>query len=147
MNNFWIFKFFLVSVFFLFNVYMGFFNNDLSTLQASMHALFAGVALLSLGMCVYHDASHFALYARSFEKNDVFARIMGSLFFWRSELWMMHHSFRHHTYTGDTNLDPDVVNYQPVIRKTELTPKKKYLPIPACILPFLTTIFLLVFPG
>lgn len=63
MNNFWIFKFFLVSVFFLFNVYMGFFNNDLSTLQASMHALFAGVALLSLGMCVYHDASHFALYA------------------------------------------------------------------------------------
>lgn len=38
---------------------------------------------------------------------------------WKSELWMMHHSFRHHTYTGDENLDPDVINYTPFIRKTD----------------------------
>lgn len=43
---------------------------------------------------------------------------MGALFMWRSELWMLHHSFRHHTYTGDVKLDPDAINYQPIIRKT-----------------------------
>lgn len=44
---------------------------------------------------------------------------MGALIMWNSELWMMHHSFRHHTYTGDENLDPDVLNYHPFIRKTD----------------------------
>lgn len=74
---------------------------------------------MALAFCIFHDASHFALYSRNFEKNNAIAKIMGALIMWNSELWMMHHSFRHHTYTGDENLDPDVLNYHPFIRKTD----------------------------
>jgi len=69
------------------------------------------------------------------------------MLYWRSELWMMHHSFRHHTYTGDEELDPDVRNYHPFIRKTNRLSKEKYLKFPLNILAYVATFFLWVFPG
>lgn len=63
---------------------------------------------------------------------------------WKSELWVMHHSFRHHTYTGDENLDPDVLNYTPFIRKTDRVSAKKYVKFPYNLIPYVATFVLWV---
>lgn len=66
---------------------------------------------------------------------------------WHSELWMVHHSFRHHTYTGNENLDPDVLNYHPFIRKTDRVDEKKCFKVPQKFLAYYASFFLWVFPG
>lgn len=62
-------------------------------------------------------------------------------------MWLMHHSFKHHTYTGDPERDPDVINLKPYVRKTTTEPKNKYYNIPKIVLPYITAFFLWVWPG
>lgn len=109
--------------------------------------MIAGTCVIAVGMCVFHDSSHFGLFRKNIAGNDVFTRVFGALLMWRSEMWMMHHSFRHHTYTGDENLDPDVMNYHPIVRKTDRIDRKRVLNFPFNIIPYLITYFLWIFPG
>ena len=59
----------------------------------------------------------------------------------------MHHSFRHHTYTGSPDLDPDVIHMRPFIRKSTQTKLKNYSKIPKAFLKIITVFYLTVFPG
>lgn len=77
----------------------------------------------------------------------MFSKIIGAILLWHPELWMKHHAFRHHAYTGDENLDPDVLNYHPFIRKTDRVDPKKYMKFPHNLIPYITCFVLLVFPG
>lgn len=130
------------------NIYYAFFANDISVPRAMIHAVLAGTSLLGLGFCIFHDATHFALYGgKNSYKNDIIARIVGAMLLWSTEMWMVHHAFRHHAYTGNVDLDPDLLNYQPFIRKTARALKNKYMNIPYKILPYVATFALSVFPG
>lgn len=100
-----------------------------------------------VGMVVFHDSSHWALFRKNFGKNDVFTRIIGALLYWRSELWMQHHAFRHHTYTGDAKLDPDVMNYHPFFRKTDRIDRKRVINFPFNLIPYIATFVLWILPG
>jgi len=44
----------------------------------------------------------------------------------------MHHSFRHHTYTGNPDLDPDMIHtdMKPAIRKNSKTIISQYIKVP-----------------
>ncbi|KRX05534.1 Cytochrome b5-like heme/steroid binding domain [Pseudocohnilembus persalinus] len=145
-NAFWFTKVSIITILYLASLYFSFFTNY-STKLTCLISFISGWLLIAVGMCVYHDASHFALFQRNFEKNDVFTRIVGAFLLFRPELWMTHHSFRHHAYTGDENLDPDIINYQPFIRKVDRVPAKKYMKYTNKILGLVTCITMWLLPG
>jgi len=62
-------------------------------------------------------------------------------------MWLKHHVFRHHTYTGDAELDPDAINFKPYIRKTPFEPVRKYAKIPKSNMKLFSFIYLAIFPG
>ena len=59
--------------------------------------------------CSLHDYSHSAVFSKTISKegDEVLSRISYALILWKHELWKMHHVVRHHSYTGNTELDPD----------------------------------------
>ena len=59
----------------------------------------------------------------------------------------MHHTYRHHAYTGNSELDPDKINSQPFYRKTDKISKKKYYYIPKSIFNYTVNFINLIFPG
>jgi fatty acid desaturase len=77
----------------------------------------AGSSLIMVGFTAMHDASHFALGARDSWKNKFALRVWNSLALWDSGKWLYHHMIRHHSFTGDVNLDPDVIHSRPLVRK------------------------------
>mmetsp|Transcript_12943 Transcript_12943/g.29207 ORF Transcript_12943/g.29207 Transcript_12943/m.29207 type:complete len:500 (+) Transcript_12943:94-1593(+) len=86
----------------------------------------AGVALISWGFVMMHDASHFA-FTRSPAANEVAAKLWNTVAYWDSDLWEIHHAFRHHSYTGTFGLDPDMDHAVPLIRKTSQSDAELYM--------------------
>ena len=62
-------------------------------------------------------------------------------------MWAVHHTFRHHSYTGNSELDPDMINTTPFFRKSIKELKGKYFNVPYVILPHVVNFILFVFPG
>eukprot|EP00811_Abedinium_folium_P025527 NODE_3647_length_2004_cov_10.725093.p1 GENE.NODE_3647_length_2004_cov_10.725093~~NODE_3647_length_2004_cov_10.725093.p1 ORF type:complete len:544 (+),score=85.55 NODE_3647_length_2004_cov_10.725093:160-1791(+) len=75
-----------------------------------------GHLLFQLGFNVQHAGSHFSL-ARGQNLNMRASRIMTGWAQWNHGLWMYHHTYRHHTHTGDPKRDPDVVALRPLLSK------------------------------
>jgi len=83
-------------------------------------AVGSGIGSVLLLFNLLHDASHGAL-----SKNPAINMIgimYNSVLFWNPWLWMQHHVFSHHSYTGIMRLDPDIVNSKTLIRKHGETP-------------------------
>jgi fatty acid desaturase len=80
-------------------------------------AAVAGSTLFMVGFGAMHDASHYALGTRDSWKNHLVMRLWNSVAHWDSGKWLYHHMVRHHSFTGDLELDPDVVHAAPFIRK------------------------------
>jgi fatty acid desaturase len=59
--------------------------------------------------------------------NRFWLKFWTSLALWSAPLWMMHHSVRHHAFTGNPDLDPDAQHAKPFIRKNLEAPRKKYV--------------------
>jgi fatty acid desaturase len=78
--------------------------------------LISGIEVIILGFFVMHTASHGAL---SFNPwiNNLFTYLWCNFAYWNHNLWLQHHVYGHHSYTGLYGKDPDVRNYYPFARK------------------------------
>jgi fatty acid desaturase len=78
---------------------------------------FSGLLAVSLGFSLFHTASHSGL-SRDWRVNDFWSFVWGDLTlgFFRS-MWLLHHVYGHHAYTGVMRKDPDLANAQPIARK------------------------------
>ena len=79
-------------------------------------ALVAGHVHMSIGFVVMHDASHSAISSNPLV-NFALSWMWNTLSCWDYRLWHKHHVFRHHSFTGDTERDPDTVHLTPFLRK------------------------------
>lgn len=86
-------------------------------------AILSGTLTEMIGFCLMHDSSHNAV-----SKNPTI-NYMGtwwsSWMFWNNWVWLQHHCYGHHSYTGIFAKDPDVHNAELFVRKNERTKKKK----------------------
>lgn len=78
--------------------------------------LFGGFMHISTGFITMHDASHFAVTHRP-GLNSFLSRLWNSLSCWNHYIWLKHHVYGHHSFTGDGKLDPDAKNSRPIFRK------------------------------
>ena len=92
-----------------------------STCGALAAAVLAGMLNVSVGFVVMHDASHSALSGYPVVHEQL-ARWWCALSLWDDRLWFKHHVHRHHSFTGDHKLDPDVLHLMPFIRKHSMGP-------------------------
>lgn len=75
-----------------------------------------GLCIISLAFNVLHDSSHYAI-SKNYKINEFISKVIQCLVLWNHYLWFRHHVYAHHSFTGDTKMDPDVSNYKPFIRK------------------------------
>lgn len=104
-------------------------------------SFFYGAVVKMISFCVLHDGSHGAISKRGWI-NEKLSIIWNSFVFWGHWLWLQHHIYGHHSYTGIYLKDPDVVHYLPFLRKSEDAPhfslnrfQDKYWPILVSIWP------------
>lgn len=142
-NNFWIVKniFFLMS--YLYFMYSAFLSNMNFSFQL-LSGLISGVLLSVLGFNVMHDGLHFALFCNT-NLNWVFGSIVNDWLLWNPTIWFYHHTYAHHSYTGDEHKDPDMRHLRPVARK--YFNDNKILRSVRKIQHYLVTIFSCIFPG
>ena len=62
-------------------------------------------------------------------------------------MWAVHHAFRHHCYTGNSELDPDMINSTPFYIKSIKLEKRRFLNVPLIMLTHFVNIVLFIFPG
>lgn len=116
-NVWWNIKVSFLSLVYVTSFLLAFFvpNVPLSPIVAAV----AGSSFIMVGFTAMHDASHYALGVRDSWKNKIVLRVWNSLALWDSAKWLYHHMVRHHSFTGDLKLDPDVVHAAPMIRKNK----------------------------
>jgi fatty acid desaturase len=76
-----------------------------------------GFMTMSFAFNTFHDASHFAIAAKNWKLNEIILRITSSLVFGNHEFWYIHHTFLHHSYTGDVRYDPDTFCFKVLTKK------------------------------
>ena len=110
---------------------------------ATAHPLIAAVTGflgISLGFSVFHAASHAAI-SENPQVNKWLTFLWGDFHFFHYSLWMHHHVYAHHSYTGVHRKDPDIGNAAILVRKHE---KSKVRPAHRfqkyTTLPFLTIV-------
>jgi len=104
-----------LSFFFFQWLYLFYLTNPFLIL---LFSFFSGITIISLGYNVLHDGSHYAISERPFI-NQISSRIIQSLLLSNHKLWSYHHCIRHHQYTGNYELDPDMRNSSPFFRKSD----------------------------
>jgi len=148
-NNWWLVKSIIQAHFFLIPFILAFYSNYTFTYRL-IYACIAGHMITQFGFGVMHDASHFAVSKNKYI-NEFLTSSWNAIAFWDAQLWMRHHVYRHHAFTGDLNLDPDVIHFKPFIRKSICEDSSKYWSIsklyPKTIALFTTCIFPGMFIG
>ena len=86
-------------------------------------SLLSGLSLVFLGYNILHDGSHYAISNYPIV-NNYCSKLIQSLLLWNHTLWTYHHCIRHHQYTGMIEYDPDLINSNPFLRKSELIKPK-----------------------
>ena len=145
----WAIKSIIQGTLFLMSFIYAFYGNY-NIVYRMFFAAFAGHMILQFGFCVMHDGSHSAISKNKYI-NNFCTDIWNALAFWDSQLWMKHHVFRHHAFTGDNNKDPDVIHFKPYIRKSEKEPENRYWRVaklyPKTVALFATSVFPGMFIG
>ena len=83
-----------------------------------LFAALAGIVMEQFHFCSMHDGSHSAVSKRPII-NILYTNIT-YWFFLDTWIWLRHHVYGHHSYTGIYNKDPDLVNTKPWVRKHEI---------------------------
>jgi fatty acid desaturase len=120
------------------------------TVARAVCAALAGVVYIQIGFKTMHDASHFALAAKSPRLNEWPAMAWNAFMLWRYDMWQTHHVYRHHAFTGHPDLDPDLHHAKPFIQKHfELNPTHsgKYMKIPQQFVAAWTCLVVFLLPG
>ncbi|CAM9134782.1 unnamed protein product, partial [Scytosiphon promiscuus] len=110
-------------------------------------AVLAGALLQSFSFCTLHDASHYGLLFKRPRVQEVVSRVCNAWTLWHHGLWVMHHVYGHHSFTGDPDRDPDLVHARPYLRKSVLAPEDQYDPFLVRWQRFLAPLFMMVMPG
>lgn len=134
---------FSIFVFFFFNSFYVHSNNMIYRCFSSG---ISGHFIIQVGFCVMHDASHFAVSNKSYI-NEFLCNSVNAIFLWDGPLWLQHHAFRHHAFTGDKDLDPDTIHFKPFYRKIKDDNGKKYLQISKKFPKTITLFTSCIFPG
>lgn len=124
-NTFWLVKIIAQILLYIIFSYIAFFSIVHYWLRI-MFAALAGHMLVQWGFTVMHDASHNAI-SKSPIINNILCRVWNSIGLWDSSLWMIHHVYRHHTFTAIHKLDPDTIHLRPFLKKIESDPNNKYI--------------------
>ncbi|CAM9743159.1 unnamed protein product [Ectocarpus sp. 4 AP-2014] len=110
-------------------------------------AVLAGALLQSFSFCTLHDASHYGLLFKRPRVQEVVSRLCNAWTLWHHGLWVMHHVYGHHSFTGDPERDPDLVHARPYLRKSILAPAEQYDPFLVKWQRFFAPAFMMVMPG
>eukprot|EP00011_Vannellida_sp_DIVA3-517-6-12_P005720 CAMPEP_0114624322 /NCGR_PEP_ID=MMETSP0168-20121206/10708_1 /TAXON_ID=95228 ORGANISM="Vannella sp., Strain DIVA3 517/6/12" /NCGR_SAMPLE_ID=MMETSP0168 /ASSEMBLY_ACC=CAM_ASM_000044 /LENGTH=463 /DNA_ID=CAMNT_0001835595 /DNA_START=36 /DNA_END=1424 /DNA_ORIENTATION=- len=78
-------------------------------------AVGSGILTEMIGFCFMHDSSHNAVSKRP--AVNYAGCMWSSWMFWNAWLWLQHHVYGHHSYTGIYAKDPDVHNVELFVRK------------------------------
>lgn len=123
-NTWWNFKVGSLTVLYCIAYTLAFFVPDVP--MNYLFAAAAGSLIFMIGFTAMHDASHYALGEKDSWKNKAVMRVWNSIALWDSAKWLYHHMVRHHSFTGDATLDPDIQHAAPMIRKHFDTDAKEY---------------------
>jgi fatty acid desaturase len=77
----------------------------------------AGFLMNMIGFCVMHDASHYGISKRAWI-NRWLHLSWNNWNLWNGFIWLRHHVYGHHSYTGIYRKDPDMANATLFFRKT-----------------------------
>jgi linoleoyl-CoA desaturase len=105
-----------VKVTLMFFLWFGLFRYSLFNGNA-LAALTAGFLMNMLGFCCMHDGSHYGISKRVWVNRGLHT-LWNDWNLWSHFIWLRHHVYGHHSYTGIFRRDPDLVNVSLVIRKT-----------------------------
>lgn len=83
----------------------------------------AGIVGEMFQFCIMHDGSHGAL-SKKYPIINTMGVSVCHWFFWDRWLWLRHHVFAHHCYTGIYRRDPDLTNSKLFLRKHPDSPWK-----------------------
>jgi fatty acid desaturase len=125
--------------------YVAFFSEYSISFRASS-AVLAGAFYIGLGFKVMHDGSHFALAARNVKANLIPAELWIAGMWWQLDLWTLHHSVRHHAYTGHPQLDPDLRHARPFVNK-DARNVRGYWRVSPALVPAWAAAVVFFFPG
>ena len=111
------------SLLFLVCQYFMLFHQSAPAIIKIPFSILSGITLISLGYNVLHDGSHHGITQYPVI-NALSSKVIQSLLLLNHRLWSYHHCIRHHQYTGNIDMDPDMRNSTPFFRKsTKLEPK------------------------
>ena len=118
-------KILIQSIIFINTFIVSFYCHNLNIIFRIMSAIISGHMCVQVGFCAMHDASHMAI-SHNKHINEFISNLWNSIALWDSKMWMQHHVIRHHTFTGDSEKDPDVIHFKPFIRKSTNISNKNY---------------------
>jgi len=149
-SYFWYFKALIIVCLHIFLFYNGVISNQYSIYHRLFFSFFAGFLVMTMYLCIMHDASHYALFdskSNNFILNNDF---LNSLFHgWgilNSFIWLKHHIYGHHSFTGIYKDDPDTIHWEPFIMK-DITKTTSNTKIFAKVQHKLFLVFMLLMPG
>lgn len=108
-------KVIMLNVLYLISYSYGLFST--TWYQSILCAVVAGMVNMSMGFCIMHDASHYAIFKNNAWLNQFVSFIYSRTLFWTGGLWLTHHVIHHHGFTGDPKRDPDTRHFLPFIKK------------------------------
>ena len=101
-------------------------------------AIVSGMATEMVGFCLMHDSSHYAVSKKPYV--NYIGLLWSSWTLWNHWLWLQHHCYGHHSYTGIYGKDPDVHNAEIFLRKHYKMKKKSFTPFQKWYSWFLLTV-------
>jgi len=106
--------FILCKIFVLISLYLYCFTQAFLT-GNYLWAIASGILTEMVGFCLMHDSSHNAVSKRPLV--NYFGLLWSSWTLWNHWLWLQHHCYAHHSYTGVYGKDPDIHNVDFLLRK------------------------------
>jgi len=106
----------------------------------------AGHLFICHGFVIMHDASHSAV-SSNHAINSALSWMWNACACWDARLWHKHHVFRHHSFTGDLQLDPDTIHFTPFLRKHVAGRQTAVLSLSRAAPRVAAVLFLHVLPG
>jgi len=80
---------------------------------------------MSIGFCLMHEASHGGLSKKAWV--NYLGLLYSSWMLWNPWMWLLHHCYGHHSYTGIYKMDPDIINSKVLVRKHPSMRKSKMM--------------------